>query len=516
MKVHSIRKRFIFTAFANLIRSIITFFTGILLARWLGVDSYGNMAFLLGTFLAVRQLFDMGSSSAFFTFMSQRAQSKRFVWSFFVWLSLQLFVPFIIILLLFPSHWIERIWHGEQRGLILLALIAVFMQHSVWPAVQQACESQRQTILSQKLSVIVIIFHFVAVVLLWLVGELGLHVLFVAISLEYMVATYFVHRNFCYTDSLELDKNYQSFKIVFSKYLKYCLPLIPFSWVGFLYLFVDRWLLQKYGGPIEQAYYSVAALFATVSLLATSSILRIFWKEIAEASEQNNHPRSRELYWKVSRILFLIGAIIAGFLIPWAEDILKIMLGGEYVGGAISLMIMFLYPVHQSMGQIGGTMLLATERVSIQVTTGIIFMLLSMVVTYLMLAPNDAIIPGLGMASEGLAIKMLLMQFIQVNVVAFIIARTWNWPFDWVYQPVSLLSCVGLGWLVWFVTTSLIFEDVSFYIEIVVAGVMYLLSIVVLVFCLPWLAGLTRNQLILEVSMIGHGKLRFTRFKPKA
>ena len=78
------------------------------------------------------------------------------------------------------------------------------------------------------------------------------------------------------------------------------------------------------------------------------------------------------------------------------------------------------------------------------------------------------------------------------------------------------VACVGLGCLAWFVTTSLIFEDVSFYVEIVVAGVMYLLSIVVLVYCLPWLAGLTRNQLILEVNVIAGGKLRFTRFKPKA
>ena len=39
MTVHSIRKRFIYTAFANLIRSIISFFTGILLARWLGIGT---------------------------------------------------------------------------------------------------------------------------------------------------------------------------------------------------------------------------------------------------------------------------------------------------------------------------------------------------------------------------------------------------------------------------------------------------------------------------------------------
>ena len=65
-------KRTAFSVLANVIRAAITLSTGVLIARWLGPESYGNMAFLLGVFVGVRQLLDMGSSAAFFTFLSQK------------------------------------------------------------------------------------------------------------------------------------------------------------------------------------------------------------------------------------------------------------------------------------------------------------------------------------------------------------------------------------------------------------------------------------------------------------
>ena len=77
----SVRGRFAFTLGANFFRAGLNFTTGMLLARWLEPTRYGNMAFLLGTFLGVRQLLDLGSSSAFFTFLSQRPRTGLwFAW----------------------------------------------------------------------------------------------------------------------------------------------------------------------------------------------------------------------------------------------------------------------------------------------------------------------------------------------------------------------------------------------------------------------------------------------------
>lgn len=494
----SVRRRFAFTVGVNLFRSLLGFTTGMLLARWLGPDSYGNMAFLLGTFLGVRQLLDMGSSTAFFTFLSQRPQSKRFVRLFFVWLAVQFLIPVSVVGLIFPTYWIEILWHGEQRGLVLLAFAAVFMQHSVWPVVQHAGESQRQTLWVQSVGLVVVGAHLLAVVLLWLLGVLGLYAIFAAIVLEYLLAAVVAQKQLSHAPAGEIESIDEALPLLLRKYLKYCLPMIPYSWIGFAYEFADRWLLQNYGGSVEQAYYSVGAQFAGIALIATSSILRIFWKEIAEAHHQGDHARTGMLYQKVSRILFLIGAMIAGFLIPWAEELLRLILGINYIGGATTLAIMFLFPVHQSMGQIGGTMLYATERVSLQVITGIIFMIVSIGVAYLVLAPGDALVPGLGLASDGLALKMVAMQFIQVNIVAYLIARIWNWPFDWIYQPVSLIGCVGLGWLAHIISISLMDHTWPLFMPMCLAGVLYSIAMIIFVYTMPWLAGLTRNELVLD------------------
>lgn len=178
-------------------------------------------------------------------------------------------------------------------------------------------------------------------------------------------------------------------------------------------------------------------------------------------------------------------------------------LGPESFGNMAFLLGTFL-GIRQllDMGQIGGAMLLATERVSLRVVTGIIFMIASMGVTYLALAPVDAIVPGLGLASEGLALKMVAMQLIQINIVAYIISRIWKWPFDWVYQPVGLLGCIGFGWSAHFTVTNLMSQDSSLIISMGLGGALYLILMAAFVYTMPWLTGLTRDELILDVRRI--------------
>ena len=66
----SVGKRLVFSVLLNTVRSIIIFITGMILARGLGPEQYGLFSFLLASFAAIITLFDMGSSSAFFSFIS--------------------------------------------------------------------------------------------------------------------------------------------------------------------------------------------------------------------------------------------------------------------------------------------------------------------------------------------------------------------------------------------------------------------------------------------------------------
>lgn len=504
--ITSIRGRFFFSFGANVFRGFISLITGILLARLLGPDSFGIMAFLLGTFMGVLALLDMGSSSAFFTFMAQNPKSKRFVGSFWAWLAFQLLLALCVIGLLFPSQWVEVIWNGEKLSLVLLSFLAVFMQGPVWSTVQNTGESQRRTVWIQGISVTIASVHLIAVLFLWLVGWLGLYAIFLAIAIEYLVAALIAHKRFSFTEEV-IDTASSLEEPIFRKYLDYCLPLIPYSWVSFAYIFADRWMLQNYSGSVEQAYFAVSAQLAGVALIITASILRIFWKEVAEARKKDDNERIRRLYQKVSRILFFVSSVIAGFLIPWAEELLKNILGEAYLGGVTTLSIMFIYPIFQSAGQIGGTVLYASEKVSIQSKISIVFMFLSIIVSYFILAPSEAVLPGLNLASEGLAMKLVIMAFIQVNILAYIIARIWNWPFDWIYQPVGLLSCVGLGWIVNTGATILIGEMLPWFVTLFVSGVFYISLVAILLYIMPWLIDMTRKEINYSVS-VGLKKLQ--------
>ena len=103
------------------------------------------------------------------------------------------------------------------------------------------------------------------------------------------------------------------------------------------------------------------------------------------------------------------------------------------------------------------------------------------------------IVPGLGLASQGLAIKMVVMQLIQVNILAFLIARIFGWKFEWLYQLVGLGSAVAAGWL----SKLLIVSILSGHTFILMAGswIVYLIIMSMVVYIMPWVIGLTHDEL---------------------
>jgi hypothetical protein len=166
---------------------------------------------------------------------------------------------------------------------------------------------------------------------------------------------------------------------------------------------------------------------------------------------------------------------------------------------------MLLYPVHQSMGQITGTMLMATERTRIASVMGILFLVLSIFTAYFMLAPHNLFVPGLNMGAVGLALKMLMCQFVGVNLTAFFVSRFINASFDWSHQIYVLILLLPLGFLCKFFAEGILslFNFGEYLILLmVVSGLFYLIGVAHLVRFLPSIAGLNKDQINLGMSWI--------------
>lgn len=497
MSGKNIRSRFAITFVANALRSLLNFATGLIIARSMGPERYGDLIFLLGSFEAIRQGVNMGTQNAFFTFISRYDRGSKFILFYCSWQLLQLVLTLITVGLLLPAKWFDMMWLGHDRGIVLLACIAVFFQSQAWQTMMQIGESQRLTFRVQMINIAVAVVHCIVVIVAAWQGGLAVKFLLILLSIEYLAALvvgyWLLPRDT--TNYGEKTVQWEIGKWT-REYAVYCTPLLFYNIGSFVYEFSDKWLLQHFGGAEQQGLYAVASQFSAACLLATTSMTRILWKEAAEFHQNGDYDGLRRIYEASSRVLYGFGAVIGGFLWPWSSDIVVVVLGESYREAWLPLAILFLYPMHQSLSQVMQILLMAIGDTMSFFWIGITFMIVSVPVTYFMLATSSAEIPGLGLGATGMAAKMLILNIIVVNAYVWYMCRKCKWKMSIGYQIVVFGWSVGAGGCAyWLVTRIPITAELPLLSKLIIAGVIYGLLQLMLLSWSPNLFGVPKEML---------------------
>ncbi|HEY6925284.1 MAG TPA: hypothetical protein VI653_17545, partial [Steroidobacteraceae bacterium] len=194
-------------------------------------------------------------------------------------------------------------------------------------------------------------------------------------------------------------------------------------------------------------------------------------------------------------------AIVSCFLIPWARQLVELLLGPAYHDSWPVLALMLLYPIHQSLGQVNATMFMACERTREYMITALIGQLLSLPVSYILLAAPDTMpLPGLGLGAYGLALKMVGMNALLVNLQAWIIAKFNQWKFEWLYQLTAIVPLLLLGYIAKAVTEALPVLDgadprARVLADLALAGLIFAPVALILLWLQPRIAGFERDEL---------------------
>tara|TARA_B110000238_G_scaffold182758_1_gene208784 strand:+ start:2204 stop:2716 length:513 start_codon:yes stop_codon:yes gene_type:complete len=161
---------------------------------------------------------------------------------------------------------------------------------------------------------------------------------------------------------------------------------------------------------------------------------------------------------------------------------------------------MVIYTAHQSLGQINGVLLLATEKVKIHAIIGSVAVIAGVAASYFILAPAEAVIPGLNMGSEGLAWKMVIINLVMVNILMYVIARQFNWKYQWFYQ----FYVLGLAILVGYLVKNLVLGIFSsMYLSMIISLLLYTVIFGLLCYAFPMLAlGITKSKLLGSLSKL--------------
>lgn len=490
--------RFGTTLVASLMRGGLSFASGILIARGLGASGYGDLNFLLGSFAAISQLLEMGTSSAFYTFISQRRRSRMIIALYLCWVVFQFVATVFAVALLLPGTLIERIWVGHEREMVLLAFGASFLMTQAWGVVSQLGEATRKTVMVQTAAVAQAVVHLtlVSAAVYW--GWMTVPTVLWLLVGEYTLLAVFLGPRLVRENLTNEPTQSDEYGTIAREFAAYCKPLVVYGWVSFLYTFADRWFLQQFGGPEQQGFFAIGQQFANISLIATASILKIFWKEIAEARERGDKERIHRLYVRVTRGLYFCAAFVSCFMIPYSKEIVELFLGRAYLGAWPCLAVMLLYPVQQALGQTQGIFFYASRATGMITKIGISMMLLNIPITYLVLAPPTASLPGFNLGAVGLAAQMVVMAIVGINLQACMISRTDGWAFEYVYQALILVPLLTLSFsLKWVVSSGFHFFLVPASSALIPIGALplYALSGLAILLLKPELGGMAREDI---------------------
>ena len=184
--------------------------------------------------------------------------------------------------------------------------------------------------------------------------------------------------------------------------------------------------------------------------------------------------------------------MIACLLAPWSEEIILILLGQEYVSGATTLLILLFIPIHQSMNQIQTLFLLGTNEMKLYLNSGLIFMIGSVIVSFILFYSIAKIFPDYQNTSFILGLKIFFLQLIQFNIVNYLITQKYKYSFEWLYQPINFIILLLISFCSFSLSQVFIFST-KFYYNFLIGSIIYALLILLYLLLRPESIGLDKE-----------------------
>jgi O-antigen/teichoic acid export membrane protein len=501
LEIDSFGKRYAFKLLANVSGIIIGLISFCIVPRALGPKHFGDYSFLTNVYTQVINFLDMRASTCLYIKLSQNKEDRNII-PFY-----SLFGILIIIILLI-STWIitsnqsmmNNLLPDQERLFVYMAVVLtmiMFIQEQLSKIMDSYgltvfCEKNRLYMRVANLLLIVVYFYFLTLNLkIYFLLNIISWILFILIILYYLKKINVVFSPV--KDSLVI-KEYAK---VFSHY---CAPLVAYMIIGFLSDYFDRWILQKYGGSIQQGYYAFAFNISNISMIAVSSIFILFTRELSVSFGKNDIRSLAKLFDAYVPSLYLFVTYLSCFFFFQADNIIHMFGGESYKSASFALKILSIYPLVSTYSMMSGSIIYATERTVIFRNLSLILAPLGALTSIILISP----IVGMNLGAAGLGIKNLSVEFISVVVILFINARYLNVSFKKYFYQIIYIPVIFL--FIALVSSGILrlfgFMNYGILLSILIFGTIYSVMSVSVVYCYPSLIFRNRNDVFNIVKLI--------------
>lgn len=494
-KEDSLGKRYFYKLATNMTSVFIGIFTQAIIPRGLGPKLYGDYNFLTNFFNQMISFFDMGTSTCFFTKLSQRPKEIKLIAFYFRFIGIIAIIVLSIIGLAQAIGLNGLLWPNQ---LLIYIYMAAFICIAMWTTgiISQIADAYGLTASAELAKIFQKLLGLVILITLFLWKRLSLEAFFIynyCIFFLLACMLFYVIRSHGYHILNNLNMSFYEIKRHAREFYSYSHPFFMYGLFGMIAGIFDRWLLQIYAGSVEQGFFGLSYQIGAICFMFTSAMTPLIMREFSIAYNNKDVALMAQLFRKHVPLLYSITALLACFAVINADKVTILMGGGRFQNAAPAVAIMAFYPIHQAYGQLSGSVFFASNRIRLYCNIGIIFMAISLPITYFLIAPKTLF--GLNAGAAGLAFKIVLMQFLTVNVMLYFNARLLDLRF-WRYLYHQLISIAVFLILAFF---SRILVEYVFGIRMnnilnfILTGIVYLTASLVFVYFIPAIIGLRKK-----------------------
>jgi O-antigen/teichoic acid export membrane protein len=493
----SLRKRYFFKLAANLVGFAVSLVTQAIIPRGLGPKAYGDFTFLSNFFTEIVGFLDMGTSIGFYTKLSQNHLEHSLV-RFYLYLSALVSLGVITLLIVAQTSTAYRyLWPDQELFFVYLAALWGIMAWFVQVLTKMAdayglTVSMEVARMGQKGLGLVLIFVLFLAHALNLTTLFLYHYVIMAVVIGVLI---WILESRGYSLKKGWNLSWLQVKHYTKEFYDYSHPLFVYALAGLIVGLFDRWLLQVFNGSEEQGFYGLSYQIGTLCFLFTSAMSQLLIREFAIAFGRQDLQQMAQLFRRYIPLLYSIAAYFSCFIVAQASKVIYIVGGKNFSGAFFAVTLMALYPIHQTYGQLSGSVFYATGQTALYRNIGIVLMLFGLPITFFIIAPHDW--GGLNAGAAGLAIKMLLLQFVGVNVQLYFNSRLLRLRF-WRYLKHQLFSVgcfLTLAFLVKVGVDNVFALHCRVFTSFILAGFSYTILVVVMTCSFPLLFGLSRQDL---------------------
>lgn len=498
----SIRRRFAVTVATRMVSIVVSAATAGIVPRALGSVAYGDFQFLQKSFEALRGGLDANVSQAFFTHSSKESHTGREGLVYGAWNGLHALLLALLIVVAVIGGWQERLWPGQSLALIC-AMAGLVLLNRVYTVLQAFADAKALTTIGQVSNLLLLGLLTTALLGLFVLHQLHLasyvaaNYVVTGLAGAWLAAMLWRRRAAIW----QPDRDWQRGRDFCRYAWTYSGPLLASSLFSMGTTYFSRWLLQCVGGSAEQGYYSLALNWSQIVLLGTTAMLPIYWRELARANAAGEHTRRRQLLQRMMLMCYALTVYFAAFIACQADFLVKRVAGPDFSAAVWPFVVMSFYPVSQTVGQLAGATLMACEQSRTYRNLGYGITSCQLVLTYCLVAPRSALVPGLGLGAMGMALEMVILGFLGTAVTQFWACRlVGSSPAALLRAQVRVLALgLALAWGTSQASSALwrYLADAAWwqaYASFFSAGLIYSLAVLLGVWRWPQVAGLSATD----------------------